>query len=84
MGIIFQDFQLLEDRNVFQNLKFVLEATDWKKSKSITKRIDEVLDLVNMSTKKHKATKSIAKAIKKQQKCQPKQMKSNQKQTKNN
>ena len=54
MGIIFQDFQLLEDRNVFQNLKFVLEATDWKKSKSITKRIDEVLDLVNMSTKKHK------------------------------
>tara|TARA_B100000575_G_scaffold200790_1_gene162699 strand:- start:213 stop:887 length:675 start_codon:yes stop_codon:yes gene_type:complete len=54
MGIIFQDFQLLEDRNVFQNLKFVLEATDWKNSKSITKRIDEVLDLVNMSTKKHK------------------------------
>lgn len=54
MGIIFQDFQLLEDRNVFQNLKFVLEATDWKKSKSISKRIDEVLDLVNMSTKKHK------------------------------
>ena len=42
MGIIFQDFQLLEDRNVFQNLKFVLEATDWKNSKSITKRIDEV------------------------------------------
>ena len=33
MGIIFQDFQLLEDRNVFQNLKFVLEATDWKNSK---------------------------------------------------
>ena len=54
MGIIFQDFQLLEDRNVFQNLKFVLEATDWKNSKSITKRIDEVLGLVNMSTKKHK------------------------------
>tara|TARA_B100001287_G_scaffold112054_1_gene94396 strand:+ start:782 stop:1456 length:675 start_codon:yes stop_codon:yes gene_type:complete len=54
MGIIFQDFQLLEDRNVFQNLKFVLEATDWKNSKNITNRIDEVLAQVNMSTKKHK------------------------------
>ena len=60
MGIIFQDFQLLEDRNVFQNLKFVLEATDWKNSKSITKRIDEVLDLVNMSTKKHKKPHQIS------------------------
>ena len=54
MGIIFQDFQLLEDRNVFQNLKFVLEATDWKNSKNITNRINEVLTQVNMSTKKHK------------------------------
>ena len=60
MGIIFQDFQLLEDRNVFQNLKFVLEATDWKNSKNITKRIDEVLDLVNMSTKKHKKPHQIS------------------------
>ena len=54
MGIIFQDFKLLEDRNVFQNLKFVLEATDWKNSKKLTNRIDEVLAQVNMSTKKHK------------------------------
>ena len=54
IGIIFQDFQLLEDRNIAENLLFVMHATDWKNSKKIQKRLYEVLDLVKMSTKAHK------------------------------
>lgn len=52
IGIVFQDFQLLMDRNVEDNLKFVLKATGWKKSTEISKRIDEVLDKVEMSDKR--------------------------------
>lgn len=48
MGIIFQDFQLLHDRNVEQNLKFVLKATGWKSSKLMAERIEEVLEAVGM------------------------------------
>lgn len=51
MGIIFQDFQLLHDRTVFNNLEFVLKATGWKNKKDIKKRIDEVLADVGMSEK---------------------------------
>jgi cell division transport system ATP-binding protein len=54
LGIIFQDFQLLIDRNVYQNLYFVLKATGWTKKKEIEKRINEVLDLVGLSTKGYK------------------------------
>ncbi|MGI6223745.1 MAG: cell division ATP-binding protein FtsE [Prevotella sp.] len=54
MGIIFQDFQLLHDRNVFQNLRFVLRATGWKNKNDINERIDEVLTDVGMMEKKHK------------------------------
>jgi len=54
IGIIFQDFQLLQDRNVEKNLLFVMHATDWKDDKKIQKRISEVLGLVNMTTKGHK------------------------------
>ena len=43
LGMIFQDFQLLTDRDVFENLRFVLRATGWKNEELITKRIDEVL-----------------------------------------
>ena len=46
MGIIFQDFQLLHDRTVLKNLRFVLQATGWKSKKEIDERIDEVLDAV--------------------------------------
>ncbi len=53
MGIIFQDFQLLHDRSVFNNLRFVLRATGWKKKADINQRIDEVLDAVEMSDKKN-------------------------------
>ena len=52
LGIVFQDFQLLTDRSVEENLKFVLKATGWKDKQSIEKRIDEVLNAVNMLSKK--------------------------------
>lgn len=50
IGIVFQDFQLLTDRTVYANLKFVLNATGWKKDK-IDKRIHEVLELVGLLDK---------------------------------
>lgn len=53
MGIIFQDFQLLRDRNIYQNLYFVLRATGWKDKKKIKDRIAEVLEAVGMTDKIH-------------------------------
>lgn len=53
LGIIFQNFLLLTDRSVCQNLEFVLKATGWKKE-NINKRIDEVLESVGMTDAKHK------------------------------
>lgn len=52
IGIVFQDFQLLLDRNVEKNLSFVLKATGWKDKKEINDRIDEVLESVGMISKK--------------------------------
>ena len=52
MGIIFQDFQLLHDRTVGNNLCFVLKATGWKDKKKIDQRIDEVLTEVGLQDKK--------------------------------
>ena len=54
MGIIFQDFQLLHDRTVAKNLRFVLKATGWKNKKEMEERIDEVLEMVGMQEKKDK------------------------------
>lgn len=54
MGIVFQDFQLLTDRNVFDNLSFVLRSTGWKDKKLIHQKIFQVLDLVGMETKSYK------------------------------
>lgn len=54
MGIIFQDFQLLHDRTIEKNLRFVLKATGWKIRKERDERIDEVLDRVGMLDKKKK------------------------------
>ena len=54
MGIVFQDFQLLTDRNVFLNLYDVMRATGWKKEDDIRQRIDEVLTLVGLSHKSYK------------------------------
>ncbi|MCQ2176429.1 MAG: ATP-binding cassette domain-containing protein [Bacteroidales bacterium] len=54
LGIVFQDFQLLMDRTVEDNLDFVLRSTGWKDREAIAKRISEVLDAVGMGTKIHK------------------------------
>ncbi|MDE6048449.1 MAG: ATP-binding cassette domain-containing protein [Paramuribaculum sp.] len=54
IGIVFQDFQLLNDRNVYENLRFVLAATGWKDKNDIDKRIDEVLSEVGMLNKSYK------------------------------
>ena len=51
LGVIFQDFRLLSDRNVFDNLSFVLKATDWKVEKEIEDRVNTVLEMVAMSAK---------------------------------
>jgi cell division transport system ATP-binding protein len=52
MGIVFQDFQLLTDRTVFENLNFVLKATGWKKKAEREERIQEVLKQVKMEDKR--------------------------------
>lgn len=54
LGIVFQDFQLLTDRTVYDNLEFVLRATGWKNKGEIKDRINEVLQLVGMSNKGYK------------------------------
>jgi len=53
IGIVFQDFKFLTDRDVYQNLYFVLKATQWKLEMEIEKRINEVLQLVGLPEKKH-------------------------------
>ncbi len=53
-GIVFQDFQLLQDRAVKANLRFVLQATGWKNKSEIDDRIDEVLTEVGMQNKSYK------------------------------
>ena len=54
MGIIFQDFQLLTDRSVYKNLRFVLQSTGWKDKADIDARINEVLEAVDMADKADK------------------------------
>ncbi len=54
LGIVFQDFQLLSDRNVIENLLFVLRATGWKDKSAMLERAHEVLKKVNLSTKDYK------------------------------
>lgn len=53
-GIVFQDFKLLIDRNVYENLEFVLRATGWKSKQAIKERIETVLTKVNMPDKQAK------------------------------
>ena len=52
IGIVFQDFQLLYDRSVEDNLSFVLNATGWKDKTAISRRVDEVLDQVGLKHKR--------------------------------
>lgn len=54
LGVVFQDFKLLNDRTVQNNLDFVLTATGWKEKKAKEKRINEVLSKVDMKTKAFK------------------------------
>ncbi|MDN6279602.1 MAG: ATP-binding cassette domain-containing protein [Psychroflexus sp.] len=54
LGVVFQDFKLLNDRNVHENLKFVLKATGWKDKTKMEHKIDEVLQKVDMKTKSFK------------------------------
>ena len=54
LGVVFQDFKLLPDRNIEDNLKFVLKATGWKDKKEISQRIFEVLDMVGIKVNKKK------------------------------
>jgi cell division transport system ATP-binding protein len=51
IGIVFQDFKLLNDRNIYDNLLFVLRATGWKDKKEIEAKIDDVLTKVDIKTK---------------------------------
>lgn len=54
LGIVFQDFQLLMDRSVAENLFFVMQATGWKNKKEMQRRMHEVLAKVNLETKANK------------------------------
>lgn len=54
IGIVFQDFKLLNDRNVFENLRFVLRTTGWKDKINIKMKIEEVLERVGMLDAIHK------------------------------
>lgn len=54
IGIVFQDFQLLMDRNIHDNLMFVLKATAWKDKAAMERRIEEVLDKVGLRTQAYK------------------------------
>ena len=51
LGVVFQDFQLLTDRNVHENLRFVLRATGWKDEKLMEEKINDVLDKVGLKSK---------------------------------
>jgi cell division transport system ATP-binding protein len=54
LGVVFQDFKLLPDRTIDDNLKFVLKSTGWKNKKEITDRIDKVLKMVGITLNKNK------------------------------
>ena len=56
IGIVFQDFKLLNDRNIFENLKFVLKATGWKDNNLMKEKIYEVLDKVGLKSQYYKKT----------------------------
>src|SRR5215471_15595293 len=51
LGVVFQDFQLLTDRNANDNLKFVLKATGWKNEQLMNEKISDVLDKVGLKSK---------------------------------
>jgi cell division transport system ATP-binding protein len=60
LGVVFQDFQLLTDRNINENLRFVLKATGWKDEKLIEEKIADVLDKVGLKSKGFKMTYELS------------------------
>lgn len=60
LGIVFQDFNLLSDRSVYENLLFVLKATAWKQKQAMDNRIDDVLNKVGMFSAKHKMPHTLS------------------------
>ena len=54
IGVVFQDFKLLPDRNIYKNLQFVLRATGWKSSKEIDSRIEKVIEMVGIKINTNK------------------------------
>jgi len=60
IGIIFQDFKLLNDRNVYNNLLFVLKSTGWKNKELIEERIMECLEKVHITKLKNKLTSQLS------------------------
>lgn len=60
IGIVFQDFQLLQDRSALANLRFVLEATGWKSKPEMEARIEEVLKAVGMENKATRCLTNLA------------------------
>ena len=60
LGIVFQDFQLLSDRSVYDNLYFVMKATGWNDKKQMQQRIQDVLEKVGLGTKGFKMTHQLS------------------------
>lgn len=60
MGIVFQDFQLLTDRNIHDNLEFVLRATGWKQHAEMEQRINDVLEKVGLANKGYKMSYQLS------------------------
>ncbi len=60
LGIVFQDFKLLADRSIYENLLFVLKATGWNEKAEMDLKIEEVLDKVGMKTQAHKMPHQIS------------------------
>jgi cell division transport system ATP-binding protein len=60
IGIVFQDFKLLNDRTVFGNLEFVLKATGWKNKENIKQKINDVLDKVGLKSQYYKKTYELS------------------------
>lgn len=60
IGIVFQDFKLLSDRTVFENLEFVLKATGWKNKEEMKAKINQVLEKVGMQSQYYKKTYELS------------------------